>query len=187
MESFENRTKSIECSDVTQTDFNNKWSFAKYMLSGKFTSCFVLAGRWGPEAVDAAKEGLSLPPKGIKYKARSCASEVVKKMGGTEEEMVMVSGFAGGLGLRGDGCGALAAAIWMNSLQSIKSSGKPAPYKPESNAVLQAFYKETQYEMECKVICSRQFKTIDEHSEFIKDGGCKKLISVLAEIETATI
>ena len=28
----------------------------------------------------------------------------------------MVAGFAGGLGLSGNGCGALAAAVWMNAL-----------------------------------------------------------------------
>ncbi len=181
MESFENRTKSIDCSDVTHTDFSNNWSFAKYMLSGKFTSCFVLAGKWGPEAIDSAIKGLSTKPNGINTEPVSCASEVVKKMGGTEEQMAMVSGFAGGLGLRGDGCGALAAAIWMDSLISIKKTGKPASYKPESNEVLQKFYKETEYEIECKEICGREFKTIDEHTEFINNGGCNKLISILAK------
>ena len=28
------------------------------MLSGKFVNCFKLAGRWAPEALDAAIEGL---------------------------------------------------------------------------------------------------------------------------------
>jgi len=41
----------------------------------------------------------------------SCASEVVRRMGGRDEERVMVSGFAGGLGLSGNGRGALSAAI----------------------------------------------------------------------------
>ncbi len=182
MKSFENRTKSIDCSDVTHTDFTNNWSFAKYMLSGKFTSCFVLAGKWGPEAVDAAKKGLSLPAENNSFKPRSCASETIKMMGGTEEEMTMVAGFAGGLGLRGDGCGALAAAIWYNSLQSIKSTGKPGSYKPESNEVLQIFNKETQYDIECKDICGRTFNSIDEHSEYIENGGCAKLIEALAKV-----
>ena len=38
----------------------------------------------------------------------SCASEVAAKMGASDEEMVMVAGFAGGLGLSGNACGALA-------------------------------------------------------------------------------
>ena len=96
-DSFVHRTKSIECEDITQCDFTNKKSFLKYMLSGKFVNCFKLAGKWAPEAL-------------------SCASEMVRKMGGSEEEMLMVAGFAGGLGLSGSGCGALGAAIWKNAL-----------------------------------------------------------------------
>ena len=60
MESFKRRTNCIECEDFTKTDFKNKWSFAKYMLSGKFLSCFKLASKWAPEAIKAAYEGLEL-------------------------------------------------------------------------------------------------------------------------------
>jgi len=179
MESFENRTKSIDCSDVTHTDFNNKWSMAKYMLSGKFVSCFHLAGKWGPEAIDTAHDALSSGKKASEQLV-SCASEVVKKMGGTEEEMAMVAGFAGGLGLRGDGCGALAAAIWKDSLNEIKKTGKALPFELDKNTRLSSFYDETDYEIECSEICKRRFETIEEHTEFINNGGCAKLIDVLA-------
>lgn len=81
MKSFENRTKTIECEEITKTDFNNKWSYAKYMLSGKFVSCFTLTGKWAPEAIQAANEGLSIEPTLHTHQAVSCASEVVKKNG----------------------------------------------------------------------------------------------------------
>ena len=116
MKSFVNRTESIECEDITQCDFTNKKSFVKYMLSGKFVNCFKLAGKWAPEALDAANEGLALDQSALSQQSMSCASEVVRKMGASEEEMIMVAGFAGGLGLSGSGCGALAAAVWMNAL-----------------------------------------------------------------------
>jgi len=45
---------------------------------------------------------------------------------------------------------------------------------------LKKFYEATDYEMECNKICGRHFKTIDEHTEYIKKGGCDKLIEVLA-------
>ncbi len=82
MDSFINRTTTIECEEITKTDFNNKWSFTKYMLSGKFVHCFKLTGKWAPEAIQAAKEGLATNPGNQSQKAISCASEVVKKMGG---------------------------------------------------------------------------------------------------------
>jgi hypothetical protein len=35
--------------------------------------------------------------------------------------------------------------------------------------------------MECKEICGKRFKTIDEHSEYIKTGGCSKILTALAQ------
>ncbi len=184
MESFQNRTNTIDCEEITKTDFSNGWSFAKYMLSGKFTSCFRLAGKWGPEVVEAAHEGLNMLPDNNEKPAISCSSELVKKMGGTDEEAAMVAGFAGGLGLSGDGCGALAAALWMNNLKEhIRKTGKSAPYKPDRNIFLDAFYKETDFEIECSSICKRKFESIDEHTEYVRNGGCMQLIEVLASIK----
>jgi len=182
MKSFVNRTKSIECEEITTCDFSNKKSFIKFMLSGKFVNCFKLAGKWAPEAVKAANEGLSLDQNELPPHSMSCASEVVQKMGASKEEMVMVAGFAGGLGLSGNGCGALAAAVWMNALiHNRKQTGKPANYDPDKDLTLKAFYEETDYEMQCDKICDQQFKTVEDHTEFVKNGGCNKLIRVLAD------
>ncbi|KAF5416776.1 MAG: hypothetical protein C5S38_02510 [Candidatus Methanophagaceae archaeon] len=181
MESFKKRTNCIDCEDFTKTDFKNKWSFAKYMLSGKFLSCFKLASKWAPEAIQAAKEGLSFEQTDLTQQSISCASEVVKKMGGSKEEMLMVAGFAGGLGLSGNGCGALSAAIWKTILELIKKDNwKTTLSDPDSERILKKFYEVTDYEMECYKICGKRFKTIDDHTEFIKNGCCDKLINVLA-------
>lgn len=182
MKSFKNRTSSIECEDITQTDFQNKRSFAKFMLSGKFVNCFILAGRWAPEALDAARKGLEPDPSDLPKQAMSCASEVVRKMGGSEEEMVLVAGFAGGLGLSGSGCGALAAAIWMNALiRNRQETGKSASFDPNTDPTLKVFYEETDYVMACDQICGQRFGSLDEHSDYLLQGGCKKLIEVLSE------
>jgi hypothetical protein len=182
MESFEKRTKCIECEDFTKTDFKNKWSFAKYMFSGKFLSCYNLAEEWAPEAIKAAHEGLSPDQTDLPEQSISCASELVKKMGGSEEEMAMVAGFAGGLGLNGSGCGALAAAIWKTILELVKKDNwKSSLSDPDSERIIKKFYDETDYKMECHKICGKRFNTIDEHTEFIKNGGCEKLINVLAD------
>lgn len=184
MKSFENRTKTIECEEITRTDFNNKWSFAKYMLSGKFVSCFTLTGKWAPEAIYAAKEGLSSKPifKSLQPIPISCASEVVKKMGGSDEEMAMVAGFAGGMGLSGSGCGALAACIWKTILELVKKGNwKYSMSDPVTEGILKKFYDITDYKMECHEICGKRFNSIDEHTEFIKEGGCNQLINMLSE------
>lgn len=187
MKSFEKRAGSIACSDFTKTNFNNKKHFAKYMLSGKFVSCFKLAGKWAPKAVQSAKEGLEMKSE-YSQEPLSCASELIKQMNGTAEEMAMVSGFAGGMGLSGDACGVLAAVIWKRTLDRIRKDKDwtPAYPDPMANEILENFYTVTNYEMECHKICGRRFNSIDEHSEFIKGGGCQTLIETLAKSKNKT-
>jgi hypothetical protein len=181
MKSFKNRTKCIDCGDFTKTDFKNKWSLAKYMFSGKFYSCFKLAEQWAPEAIIAAHEGLSLDDYELKNPVLSCAAETIRKIGGSEEEAIMVAGLAGGLGLSGDGCGALVATIWKTILELVKNNEwKSTLQDPDSNQVLNRFFEVSDYKMECSDICGKKFNSIDEHSEFLQNGGCKKIIDQLA-------
>jgi hypothetical protein len=98
--------------------------------------------------------------------------------------MVMVAGFAGGIGLSGNACGALGAAIWINTLAWCKNHpGKSPPYfnNPDVKKTLMAFSYATDSEMLCQKICGRNFKTLNDHTEFVKKGGCDKLIDVLAQ------
>ncbi len=181
MKSFSNRTKSVNCRDITNADFTSKLSMAKYMFSGKFAYCFKLAGKWAPEAIQSATEGLSQEQTDLPNRPISCASEVAKKMGASDEEMVMVAGFAGGLGLSGNACGALAATIWMNALDECKKqTGKPSYNTPKEKNTVKAFYGGTDDEILCYKISGQNFKTIDDHTQFIKNGGCDKLINLLA-------
>jgi hypothetical protein len=185
MRSFENRTKCIDCEDFTKTNFKNKWSLAKYMFTGKFLSCYKLAEKWAPEAIKAAHEGMALESFDKDSQAMSCASEVIRKMGGTDEEIVMVAGFAGGLGLQGSGCGALSATIWKIILELVKTGNWKSTFSdPNSEKIIKRFYDQSDYKMACNEICGKSFNNIEEHSEFIKSGGCKELINVLADNES---
>jgi hypothetical protein len=182
IESFSNRAKSTDCLDITEADFSSKLSMAKYFITGKFLSCFKLADKWAPEAFQSATEGLSQEQTDLPHLPISCASEVAKKMGATDEEMVMVAGFAGGLGLSGKACGALSAAIWMNTLAWCKKQPVKSSYpNPKATHTLEAFFGATDHEFLCHKISGQCFKTIEDHTEFIKNGGCDKLIHVLAQ------
>jgi hypothetical protein len=183
VESFSKRTKSVNCRDITGYDLTKKIDLAKLML--KFflfiRPCFELAEQWAPEAIQAVSTELSSELTGLTQTPVSCASEVAKKMGASDAEMVMVAGFAGGLGLSGNGCGALAAAIWMRSLDWCgKNPGKSAYNNPYAKNTLKAFYGATDSEFLCHKIIGQYFKTINDHTEFIKNGGCEKLINTLA-------
>ncbi len=93
----------------------------------------------------------------------------------------MVAGFAGGLGLSGSGCGALAATIWKTILELVKKGKwKYSMSDPVTEKILNKFYEATDYKIECHEICGKRFNSIDEHTEFIKNGGCEKLINILS-------
>ncbi len=188
MESFSNRTKSVNCRAITNCDFTSKLSMMWYMLSFKFMTCFFLAENWVPEAIQSATEGLSQNQTDCPQHAMSCASEVAKKLGASNEEMIMVAGFSGGLGLSGNACGALSAAIWIKSLNWCRKqtdSGfdewKSLFENPDLINILNEFYRVTNRKILCSKISKHCFKTISDHSEFIKNGGCKKLIDVLVQ------
>lgn len=182
MKSFLNRTKTVDCSDITETDFSSKLSMTKYLISGKFYSCFQLAEKWAPEAIEAALEGLTVDKSELPEQSISCATEVARKMGASDEEMIMVAGFAGGIGLSGNGCGALSAAIWMNTLQRIRKENIKISYTdPIAEKIINAFYEETDYKILCSEITGEHFEMSEDHTNFMKNGGCKKLIKILAE------
>lgn len=182
MESFSKRAKSVNCRDVTHCDWSSKVSMAKYFFSGKFLYCFKLAEKWAPEAIQSATKELSRKNPHLTQTPISCASEIAKKMGAGNKEMVIVAGFAGGLGLSGNACGALSAAIWMKSLDWCRENpGKSSFFNPEAKNTLKAFHNATGGEILCNKICRQTFRTIDDHAEFIKNGGCDKLMNVLAQ------
>lgn len=189
VESFTKRTKAVNCRDITGVDWENKLDFAIYMVKTImrgfiFSPCFNLIVKWTPEAIQAANRGLSVKPL-QNQPCVSCASEVVKKMGASDEEAVMVAGFAGGIGLSGNACGALSAVIWYKMLDWCKKTPNKRPSSlnnPESKKILRTFYIQTDSEMLCNKICGKQFKSIDEHSEYIKNGGCEKLINALSKL-----
>lgn len=183
MESFKDRTKSLDCLEITKCDWSSKLSMAKYFITGHFLSCFKLAAKWAPEAIQSATEGLSHKQADLPQRPISCASEVARKMGATDEEIVMVAGFAGGLGLSGNACGALTAAVWMNSLVWCRENptGKAGYPNPAAAKTLEVFREAADYEFLCHKITGKRFETIDDHTEFIKNGGCDKLITALAQ------
>jgi len=187
VESFSRRTKTVNCSDVIGFDFSEKPKTAKFMLKSipggpSNILCMNLAEKWAPEAIQSAKEGLSDKQADLPQLPINCASEVVKNIGANEEEMVTVAGFAGGMGLSGNACGALGAAIWKSSLDWCrKHPGESGYLNPNANKILKAFYDATDSEILCPKISGQRFKTIGDHTEFIKNSGCDKLLKILAQ------
>jgi putative redox-active protein with C_GCAxxG_C_C motif len=177
---FEENAGSVNCREITNTDFSKKMQFAKFMVL-KARSCMNLADKWTLDAIRSAKEGLEVDTEDLPKDPLSCASEVAKKMGATDEEIVTVAGFAGGLGLGGDACGALIAAIWLRSIKFTKENpGKPIHSNVYASNTLFTFDDATGSKFRCEDICHRRFENIEEHTDHIRNGGCAKLIEILA-------
>ena len=84
MESFKKDAGSVDCYGITKTDFSKKLQFAKFLVF-QTRSCFNLAEKCTPGALKAAREGVELDISDIPGHPKSCASELVKLRGGTEE------------------------------------------------------------------------------------------------------
>ncbi|MCP4581042.1 MAG: C_GCAxxG_C_C family protein [candidate division Zixibacteria bacterium] len=187
VESFSKRAKSVNCREIIGFDIKDKFDMVEFMLKSLpsgFSNmiCMNLAEKWAPEAIQSAKEGLSDELTDSPQLPASCASEVAKKMGASNEEMVMVAGLAGGMGLSGNACGALGAAIWIDTLAWCRNNpGKSGYANPNAKEILKAFYDVTGSEISCAKLSGQCFKTIDDHTEFVKNGGCNRLINVLGQ------
>ncbi len=152
------------------------------MITGKFLTCFWLIDNWAPEAIETVQESLSDKQTNLPDQVSSCASIVAEKFGASDEQIIMAAGLAGGMGLSGGGCGALATAIWLKTLDwNAGKDGKMSISNPGAESALEAFYKVTDHETLCEKITGRQFSSIEDHTQFIQNGGCDKLIDVLAK------
>jgi hypothetical protein len=113
----------------------------------------------------------------------SCASEVALHKGAAAEHVVMVAGLAGGIGLSGQACGALGAAVWLDSM----AWGRAQPERkkkfydnPRAAGTVAAFEVATGGEFQCDRIAGRRFASVEEHTAFVRGGGCAGLIEALA-------
>ena len=190
MESFTKVTKTVNCSEITGLDLMNKSDLRKLIIKTilggfVFSRCFNIAAKWAPDAIKTAVDGLSNGHDNSSQNAVSCASEMIKRLGGSEEEAVMVSGFAGGLGLSGNACGALSAFMWMKLLTWLREHpGETPNYKDNTSAMntLKVFFAATDSEIQCHKITGRHFNSIEEHTEFVNNGGCAKVMDALSAI-----
>jgi hypothetical protein len=102
-------------------------------------------------------------------------------MGASGLHEVMAAGFAGGIGLSGGGCGALAAAIWIIGMNLLKEGATKLDFKiPRALEAVDRFLACTRHEFECSTICGRRFESIDDHAAYLREGGCLPIIEALA-------
>jgi hypothetical protein len=184
---FAIQNKYINCSDITELDWNPKSKngqtkqILKFFLKGGPIGCFAMAGRVAPMVQNEINTALANVP-GVSYgKPFSCASLVVDKICASPFHATMAAGLAGGIGLSGAACGALGAAIWMLGSEADKTWKTNDYYKnPKIEATIERFLAVSNYELECAKIAGRKFESTEDHAKYIQAGGCAKIIEALS-------
>lgn len=170
----------IDCAELTGTDWRTPTTVLKYFIKGGTFKCFSMAGKFAPIAQGAIDAAFSDEPQEVPPPPVSCASALVLRMGASERHRTMAAGLAGGIGLSGDACGALGAAVWIDGMKRIRAGENKITYKdPGSLAIIETFLKASDYRFECSEIVGRTFDTIDDHARFIGEGGCSRIIEAL--------
>jgi hypothetical protein len=183
VESFRAQNKNTDCLEITELDKSSSamQMVTYFLIKGGAVGCFRMASRYAPVAfseIDCAlAEGhIESPPAPV-----SCSALLAQKMGVSDMHAVMAAGFAGGIGLSGGACGALGAAIWIIGMNSLKEGVGKLDYKaPIALDAIDRFLKCTDCEFECSKIVGRKFENIADHASYLCNGGCSKIIEVLA-------
>jgi len=176
---------TIDCYDITGMNTETSmWEMTKYFfLKGGSVRCFSkIAGtsRAAFPEIEAAlsDDGLEAPTQ-----CESCASIVARRMGLSEQHATMAAGLAGGVGLSGGACGALGAAIWAIELKRIQVGGKVNFRSPEAVALIERFIQASDYEFLCEKIVGRRFESIEDHTQWLAEGGCAEILDVLTSMK----
>jgi hypothetical protein len=184
VEAFRSCTGEINCLEITDIDKSSSVMKMIYvfLIKGGTIGCMRLTAKYARAALSGINSALL--EKHIKAPSPpvSCAAVLAKKMGLSDMHAAMAAGLAGGIGLCGGACGALGAAIWIMGMNSLKGGAGKIDYKdPRALALIEKFLKCTDYKFECSEIVGRRFENVDDHARYLRDGGCSKIIDVLAD------
>lgn len=150
----------------------------------KFINYDKISRDWYPIANRTLLLSLSYNSKDLPKNCTACAYQLIKDMEGTEEDAITAAGFSGGIGLSGEICGALIAKVWYEALLFLREHHDETQYPQQfQKQIYNAFMDITHGEYACHELCGKHFKSIEQHSTFIEEGGCNKLLSLIAAIK----
>ena len=194
VEEFRSFAGAVNCREIIQGPLNTMKGRLAYIISGKPGLCARNAVGWWERADKIFQETLE-PGLGAKSAGyTNCAVEMMKRLEGplglVPEDKVLAAGFAGGLGLSGNACGALAAAIFALGLKYyrgrkagrdtfrqalLQEIGIGADFIQAPARLRQAFVGRYKTEL-CREIAGTGFDSLAAHSAFLSEGGCRELL-----------
>jgi hypothetical protein len=184
VESFSAYNKNeINCLEISELNMQGEMKvlpLLKFFIKGGPVMCMRMAVKYGPKAFNEIDTVFSEGPGEALSPPVSCASMLAQNMGVSEMHTVMVAGLAGGIGLSGGGCGALGAAIWLNSAESVREGASNKVINKRASDIIDKFIRSANFEVECSEIVRRKFESIGDHADYLRDGGCAEIIKALA-------
>ncbi|MFC2134438.1 C-GCAxxG-C-C family (seleno)protein [Bacteroidota bacterium] len=185
VEVFQDRFKHFNCLEITEISKSSSVMdmIVFFLIKGGTIHCFRMASKFAPLAYTEIDAVISEKNIESPEAPASCVSLLMKKMGASELHTMMAAGLAGGIGLCGGACGALGAAIWVHGMNTLKEpDGKIRFSDPKASEIIEKFLKAADYEFECSEIVGRKFENVKDHSDYLQNGGCAKIIDALADI-----
>ena len=193
-------TGSVNCREITEVDLTNMGGRLRYLREGKGRMCGRLHLKWSPQAHGLIEKAFTEFEERLPDQAcANCAVKTMEKItaltGIDAKDAVLVAGFAGGVGLLGNVCGALAAGAYALLLsRQLEQEHKKrdsrmrgsmhelagASYRGPVTQLRLTFIERYDSEL-CLQITERQFQDIEDHSDFIEQGGCREVIKFVAD------
>jgi len=183
VESFRALNNNINCLEITNIGKSSSTMqmIKFFLIKGGPIGCFRMAARYAPVAFNEINIALSEKHNETPNQPVSCAAMLAEKMGVSEMHQVMASGYAGGIGLCGGACGALGTAIWILGMKGAKEKDGKVDFKnPKAQEIIDRFLKHTDFKFDCSQITGRKFESVNDHADFLHNGGCADLIDILA-------
>ena len=153
----------------------------KFFIKGGPVRCVNIVVKYSPIAYNDINAVFTDDIEEISSPPVSCAALLAGKIGMSDLHTTMVAGFAGGIGLSGSGCGALGAAIWANSLKSIRPGARTKTINTAAGNLINDFVQASEYKLECAEIVGRKFENVANHAGYLRGGGCADIIEFLVK------
>jgi hypothetical protein len=183
---FRERHGETNCLELTETDWKDPGQMRKYFLRGGPVRCFAMAGRWSRLASTVLDDALASGHFEEADAPVSCTAELARKLGATECQVVMAAGLAGGIGLSGGACGAMAVVLWLTALKIGETEdGGPDYNDARLQDLVERFLEYSDYRFACSEIVGRTFEDTADHSSHLGCGGCAKILDALAASDVA--
>lgn len=186
----------INCREITEKDLTKLSGRISYFREGLGKMCGRLHLKWAPRAQELIERSLmNYEPK------KSCSNCATRTMQGLRVsssletlEPTLMAGFAGGIGLSGNVCAALAAGVYTmttNYQLSRRKKKRDSRFRGSFEELIGNNYRGslTSIRLEftehfgsvlCLDILDRRFKNVEDHASFVDQGGCENVINFVS-------